>query len=456
MIRAYVKQLHIIDKINIYMDAIEEKKRKEISDNVKDIFSRRKSKRKFIPGKTWIQYAGSVFDDKEINATIESLIDGWFGLGKKAEELEGGLASFIGAKGSILTNSGSSSNLLAIASLMSHFYPGHMVAGDEVITAACGFPTTVNPIVLYGLVPVFLDVTPDTYNIDAKSLEKALSKKTRAVMLAHTLGNPNEMDTVVDFCKKHNLFLIEDNCDALGSEYDGRKTGSFGILATQSFYPPHHMTMGEGGAVHYTDMRFERITRSLRDWGRSCWCRGDEKRTLGACGVRFNYQIDGKPYDHKYMFSQIGYNLKPIEPQAAMGVEQLKRMPAFIKARKKNFARMYTLSRSWEKYFILPSSLPKADPCWFAFPLTIRDDAPFTTREITMFLESRMIQTRPLFAGNITKQPAYLSVRYRKIGELASADRILHNTFFVGIYPGLGNEEIDFIAESIHDYIRKK
>jgi len=437
------------------MDKKEQKARQDIEKKVKQIFSWRKAKKKFIPGKTWVQYAGGVFDDKEINATIESLIDGWFGLGKKADELEKGLASFVGAKGSILTNSGSSSNLLSVASLMSYFFPGHLSPGDEVITSACGFPTTVNPLVQHGLIPVFLDITENTYNIDVTHLEKALSKKTKAVMIAHTLGNPNDMDTIMAFCKKHNLYLIEDNCDALGSEYGGQRTGSFGILATQSFYPPHHMTMGEGGAVHYNDLRFERITRSLRDWGRSCWCRGDEKRTLGACGHRFDYRINGKPYDHKYLFNQIGYNLKPIEPQAAMGVEQLKRMPLFMKARATNFARMYKHAKAWEKYFILPRALPKAKPCWFSFPLTIRDGVPFTAHEICVFLESRMIQTRPLFAGNLTRQPAYFRVKYRKIGTLPNADRVLHNNFFVGIYPGLGYKEIDFIAESIHDFIKK-
>ena len=437
------------------MDPTEEKLRKEIARDVEKIFSQRKRKKKFVPGKTWVQYAGGVFDDKEINASISVLIDGWFGLGKKAEELETGLASFVGAKGSILTNSGSSSNFLAVASLLSYFFPNHLNPGDEVITAACGFPTTVNPIVTHGLVPVFLDVDPETYNIDAANLDKALSTKTRAVMVAHTLGNPNEMDVIVNFCKKHGLFLIEDNCDALGSEYDDKRTASFGILATQSFYPPHHMTMGEGGAVYYNDLRFERITRSLRDWGRSCWCRGDDKSTYGACNARFNYRIDGKPYDHKYMFNQIGYNLKPIEPQAAMGVEQLKRMPSFMKDREHNFARMFGYAKNWEKYFYLPKALPKAKPCWFAMPLTIRDDAPFTRHEITMYLEEKMIQTRPLFAGNITRQAAYRNVSYRKVGELINADRILHNTFFVGIYPGLGNEEVDYIAQNITDFLKK-
>lgn len=438
------------------MAAEEKKHKEEIQKRIKKIFTLRKKNKKFIPGKSWIQYAGGVFDDKEINASVEVLINGWFGLGKNAERLERGLADFVGQKGSILTNSGSSSNFLAVASMMSYFFSEHLKPGDEVITAACGFPTTVNPMVVHGLVPVFLDVNPNTYNINAKDLEKALSPKTRLVMMAHTLGNPNEMDIIVAFCKKHNLLLIEDNCDALGSEYDGKRTGSFGILATQSFYPPHHMTMGEGGAVYYSEMRFEKITRSLRDWGRSCWCRGDEKRTLGACGVRFNYSIGGKPYDHKYIFNQIGYNLKPIEPQAAMGVEQLKRMPSFIKKRKKNFERMDRYAKEWEKFFFLPKSLPKANPCWFAYPLTVRDDMPFTRHEITMFLESRMIQTRPLFAGNITRQPAYARVKYRSIGKLENADRILHNTFFVGIYPGLGAKQIDYIAKSIADFLKMK
>lgn len=438
------------------MDNDEQILREEISSRITRIFDLRKKKKSFAPGKTWVQYAGGVFDDNEINASVSVLIDGWFGLGKKAEELERGLASFVGAKGSILTNSGSSANFLAVASMRSYFFPNHLNSGDEIITAACGFPTTVNPIVNHGMVPVFLDVNPETYNIDASDLEKALSKKTRAVFVAHTMGNPNEMDVIVDFCRKNNLFLLEDNCDGLGSEYEGKRTGSFGILATQSFYPPHHMTMGEGGAVHYNDLRFERITRSLRDWGRSCWCRGDDKTMHGACNARFNYRIDGKPYDHKYMFNQIGYNLKPIEPQAAMGVEQLKRMPAFMKARAHNFARMSQYARNWEQYFILPKALPKSDPCWFAFALTIRDDAPFTRGEITTYLEERMIQTRPLFAGNITKQAAYRNVNYRVAGDLPNSDRILHNTFFVGIYPGLGDREIDYIAENLSDFLNRQ
>jgi len=437
------------------MDKEEKKLRKKIEKKITQIFKLRKAKKKFVPGVTWVQYGGGVFDDKEVNAVVNSTLDGWFGLGEQAQKLEQGLSKFLGTKGSILTNSGSSANLLAIASICSPLFPEHLKPGEEIITAACGYPTTINPMITYNLVPVFLDVSPETYNLEAKDLEKALSKKTRLVMIAHALGNPNEMDKIVKFCQKHKLLLIEDNCDALGSIYNGRKTGSFGILSTQSFYPPHHMTMGEGGAVNYNDLRFERITRSLRDWGRACWCRGDEKSRLGACGARFSFKINGKPYDHKYIFNQIGYNLKPIEPQAAMGVEQLKRIPQFMKKRKENFDKLYNYAKNWEKYFILPKALAKANPCWFSFPLTIRDKVKFSRHAIVMFLEKRMIQTRPIFAGNFLKQPAYFRIKHRKISNLKNADRVLHRAFFLGIYPGLGKTEIDFIAESIEDFLKK-
>lgn len=434
----------------------EQRYRATIEKNISRIFALRRNNKKFIPGKTWIQYAGGVFDDHEINAATRTLIDGWFGLGEKGEELETKLAQFVGTRGAILTNSGSSANLLAIASIMSPMFSGHLKKGDEVIVAACGFPTTINPLIIYGLKPVFLDVNSETYNIEYKDLIQAVTRKTKAVFIAHTLGNPNEMHRIVSFCKRNNLILLEDNCDALGSTYDEKRTGSFGLLATQSFYPPHHMTMGEGGLIYYNDIRFDRITRSLRDWGRSCWCKGNDKSMLGACGVRFNYQIDGQPYDHKYMFSQIGFNLKPIEAQAAIGVEQIKRLPAFITRRKRNFNRMFSRAKRWEQYFILPKSLPRAEPCWFSFVLTIRDKAPFNRHEITTFLEQKLIQTRPLFGGNMLKQPAYANIEYRKFRSLRNSDRILHNSFFLGIYPGLGNQEIDYICDSVDEFIRKK
>lgn len=437
------------------MQKQELKKRKQIQKIIKSIFANRKKEKKFISGKTWVQYAGSVFDDKEVNSMVTAILDGWFGLGKKAEKLEIGLSKFLGAKGSLLTNSGSSANFLAIAGLISPLFKNHLNIGDEIITPACGFPTTVNPIIQHGLIPVFIDVELGAYNINPDNLKTALSSKTKAIFIPHTLGNPNEMDKVTKFCKEHNLFLIEDNCDALGSEYNGKKTGSFGILSTQSFYPPHHMTMGEGGAINYNDLKLERIIKSLRDWGRACWCRGDEKNKLGACRHRFDVKINGKPYDHKYIFSQIGYNLKPIEPQAAMGVEQLKRINNFTKTRQRNFQRLYNHAKNWQKYLILPESLKEANPSWFCFPLTIKDDSKFNRFEITTYLENHMIQTRPLFAGNILRQPAYKNIKCRIIGNLKNSDKILHDTFFIGIYPGLNNEAIDYIAENINNFLNK-
>lgn len=433
----------------------EDKLRAKISQDIKEIFATRKKNKKFVPGKTWVQYAGSIFDDKEVNSMVEAILDGWFGLGQRAENLENKMAKYLGTSGEILTNSGSSANFLVIAGLMSPMFPNHLNHGDEVITAACGFPTTVNPIIQQGLIPVFIDVELGNYNINPKDLEKALSKKTRAVFLAHTMGNPFKLDEVLKFCKKNNLFLIEDNCDALGSEYKGKKTGSFGILSTQSFYPPHHMTMGEGGMINYNDKRFERIIRSLRDWGRACYCRGDEKSRFGACKNRFNFKIDGKNYDHKYMFSQIGYNLKPIEPQAAMGVEQIKRLPSFTTARKRNFKLLYKHAQNWKDFFILPQATEGSDPSWFAFLLTIKDGVKFSRHDLITYLEDRMIQTRPLFAGNIIRQPAYKNIKCRIIGDLKNSTKIMHDSFFVGLYPGMDEDQIDYIVGTIDKFLEK-
>ena len=435
----------------------QEQFKKEIYQKIDQIFELREKDQKFIPGETLVRYAGSVYDQAEVKAMVSAILDGWFGLGKKGEEFEQGIAQYLGAKGSILTNSGSSASLLVVAGLMSTMLPEieRLTKGDEIITPACGFPTTVNPALILGLVPVFLDVNPETYNIEADDLAKALSEKTRAIVLPHTLGNPNEMDKVVEFAREHNLFLVEDNCDALGSEYNGQKTGSFGDLATESFYPAHHITMGEGGVVIYNDEKFVRPIRSLRDWGRACYCRGDEQSTLGACGKRFSFKIDGKPYDHKYMYNQIGYNLKPVEFQAAMGVEQLKKLPEFVKKREKNFKRLFEQVKDLEEFFILPQSLAKAKPCWFSFPLTLREGVPFDRFAITSYLEKAMIQTRPLFAGNVIRQPAYQNSKYRLVDDLKNSDHILHNTFFVGIYPALGEAEIDYIAENIHNFIKQ-
>lgn len=433
----------------------EQKGRDAIVKIIQDIFVEREKGKKFEPGKTWVQYAGAIFDDKEVNAVVTATLDGWFGLGQKSEDLENGMAEYLGVKGCMLTNSGSSSNLLAVATLMSPMFSEHLNPGDEIITTACGFPTTVNPMIQQGLVPVFIDVEMETYNIDTAMLEAAMSPKVKAVMFAHTMGNPADMDKIIAFCKKHNLLLVEDNCDALGSEYKGKKTGSFGVLSTQSFYPPHHMTMGEGGMVNYNDNRVKIIARSLRDWGRACYCRGDEKNKLGACGHRFDFKIAGRSYDHKYMFTQIGYNLKPIEPQAAMGVEQLKRVPGFVAARRKNFVRLSEHARNngWEEFFFLPRATEGADPSWFGFPLTIKDGAGFDRHGITVYLEDRMIQTRPLFAGNILRQPAYRNIKHRVVGELKNADKIMFDTFFLGVYPGLTDEIIDYVADTMTAFL---
>jgi len=429
--------------------------KKKIRKNISSIYKLRDNDKKFVPGKSWVQYSGSYFDDREVNEAVDAYINGWFGLGKKGQKMENKMAHYLGMKGSVLTNSGSSASLLSIASLTSPMSPFRLQPGDEIITAACGFPTTVNPIIQYGLVPVFLDVDPETLNINPKDLEKALSKKTRAVFVAHTLGNPNDIDGIMKFCKKHNLIFIEDNCDALGSTWNGKRTGGFGTLSTLSFYPAHHMTIGEGGMVSYNDVRFERIIKSFRDWGRSCWCRGDDRTMEGACGVRFNYKVGGLPYDHKYMFNHIGYNLKPIEPQAAFGLEQIKRVPFFVKKRKENFKRLASHTKRWGTYFTFAKALPKADPSWFAFPMTIRKGVPFTRHDITLFLEKHKIQTRPVFAGNILRQPAYFHIKHRKVGSFINADHILHNTFFVGVYPGLGKSQIDYMAEKIETFLKK-
>ena len=372
---------------------------------------------------------------------------GWFGLGERGEEFETKLASFIGMTGSVLTNSGSSANLLALTSL-------ELPAGSEVITCGLAFPTTVNPIIQNNLIPVFVDCDR-TLNIDYRKLEEALSPKTRAVMFAHTLGNPANIGFIQKFCKEHNLILIEDVCDGLGSQFDGRMLGSFGDLSTYSFYPAHHITMGEGGAICYRTHLQEKIIRQYRDWGRDCYCRGDEKRSLGACQARFNFRIDGHEYDHKYMFSKIGYNLKPTELEAAIGCEQLKKLPKFIIKRKENYRRMRENLDAVHGSFTFVDSYEESDPCPFSFPLII-NSKKFSRRDITTFLEGKGIQTRLLFAGNITRQPAYKNIIKRVVGTLDNADNVMFNCFMVGIYPGLSGKDVDFISDRIIEYVNSK
>ena len=429
--------------------------KKKIHQLVKAYLSANKNG-KFIPGKTPIQYAGAVYDEKDINAIIDSLLNGWFGLSVQGEQLEKELAEYVGSKQAYLVNSGSSADLLAIATLSSYQLPGHLAEGDEVITPACTFPTLVASLVHHRLIPVFVDVDLKTLNPTPEQIEEAITPKTKAIFVVHTLGNPNKMDQIMQLAKKHNLFVIEDNCDALGSTYRGQKTGSFGIMATESFYPAHHITTaGEGGAVLINSVRLNRITQSLREWGRACWCGAAGGPSCGACGNRFNFKLDGVPYDHKYIFSQVGYNLKPIELQAAMGRVQLAKLNSFIEIRKQNFAVYDQFFKQYDEYFIRHEATINSDPSWFAYPITIKETAPFSRFEFAQYLESHNIQTRPVFAGNILKQPGYKNIRHKVADKLTISDVIFKSTLFIGVYPGLTPQHIAYVQEVIDSFIKK-
>lgn len=427
--------------------------------------------KKFIPGEDRINYAGRVFDEKEIINLVDSALDFWLTSGKYTEEFEKKLATFLGIRYCLLVNSGSSANLLAFMALTSPKLGDRRIKrGDEVITVAAAFPTTIAPIIQYGAVPVFVDILLPTYNIDLSKFELALSDKTKAVFLAHTLGNPFDLKTVKEFCDKHNLWLIEDNCDALGSKYfyngEWRYTGTFGDIGTSSFYPPHHMTMGEGGAVYTNNTELKKILLSMRDWGRDCWCPSGKDNT---CGKRFEWQLGELPYgyDHKYIYSHLGYNLKATDMQAAIGVAQLDKLPSFIEARKRNWKMLRHGLEDLSDVFILPEPTPDSDPSWFGFLLTVRQEAGFTRDEIVGHLESHKIQTRMLFAGNLIKHPCFDEMR--KSGEdfrvvanpilqssnlLPNTDRIMNDTFFLGTFPGLGKEQIDYTMSVIGEFMK--
>jgi len=430
--------------------------RRKIHGTLREFYKINQGK-KFIPGVTRIQYAGSIFDEREVIASVDAILDGWFGLGKKGREFELTFSKYLGVARTVLTNSGSSASLLALAALNSPYFRGHLKKGDEVITPAMTFPTTFNSIIQNNLCPVLLDVELGSYNINPDNLNNALSEKTRAIFLPHAFGIPNEMNAIIEFAEDHDLYVIEDNCDALGSVYDGKKSGSFGILSTCSFYPAHHITMGEGGTVSIRDddINLYRIIKSLRDWGRACYCEHDETNLNGACGRRFEFKIDGIPYDHRYMYTHMGYNLKPLELQAAMGIEQLKKLPDFIKKREENFKSLYTEFQKYEEHFILPSWSAKSNPSWFCFPLTIRCNAPFSRREITFFLEKNGIQTRLFFAGNIIRQLAYKNIKCRKVGKLNNCDKIMKDSFFIGVYPGIDEEKMTYILNKIEEFMKR-
>lgn len=424
--------------------------RTQIINLVREYYAEAFPTHKFKPGETFIPVAGRVFDADELIHLVDAALDFWLTTGRFADQFEHEFAHFFGLRHAILVNSGSSANLLALSALTSpKLGKLRLKPGDEVITVATGFPTTVNPIIQNRLVPVFVDIEVPTYNIDVSQIELALSDRTRAIILAHTLGNPFDLDTVVAFAKRYDLWLIEDCCDAVGATYRGKMVGTFGHLATVSFYPAHHITMGEGGCVLTDHPTLKKLVESFRDWGRDCWCEPGKENT---CGKRFDWQLGDLPYgyDHKYIYSHIGYNLKLTDMQAAVGVAQLKKLPHFIEMRRKNFQMLYDGLRDLEEFFILPKASPNSKPSWFGFPLAIRNGAPFTRLQVLRFLENHKIATRLLFGGNLVRQPAYHDIPYRIIGDLKNADFVMNNLFWISVYPGLLPPMIDYILDIFH------
>jgi CDP-6-deoxy-D-xylo-4-hexulose-3-dehydrase len=437
------------------VDERERALREEIFVKVKELYELRYGTKDFVAGETPVLYAGRVFDADEMIQLVDSSLDFWLTTGRFAAQFELEFAKFLGVRHALLCNSGSSANVLAVSALTSpKLGDRRLKPGDEVVTVASGFPTTVNPLFQNGLVPVFVDVELGTYNADVGAVGQAIGPRTRAIILAHTLGNPFDLDAIVQLAKRHDLWLVEDNCDAVGSIYGGRLTGTFGDLATVSFYPAHHITMGEGGAVLTNTPTLKTLVESFRDWGRDCWCDPGKDNT---CGKRFEWQLGELPlgYDHKYIYSHIGYNLKLTDMQAAVGVAQLKKLPAFIAARRRNWTSLRDGLQRFEEFFILPRATPKSDPSWFGFLLSIRPQAPFTRADIVRHLEERKIATRLLFGGNLVRQPAYAERSYRVVGSLPNSDFIMERTFWIGVYPGLSAAALDYVLETITDFVRR-
>ncbi len=435
--------------------------RKEILEKTKQYYSlmHAEEQKPFHPGTDPVHYAGRVFDEHELCSLVDSSLDFWLTYGRYSREFEERFSEYLGVRFTLLVNSGSSANLLAFMSLTSPLLGERKISrGDEVITVAAGFPTTVAPIVQYGAIPVFVDVDSRTANLDPALLENALSERTRAVMIAHTLGNPFDLRRIRSFCDRHGLWLVEDNCDALGSRYDNRFTGTWGDLATSSFYPPHHMTTGEGGAVYTNDPLLKKIALSLRDWGRDCWCDSGKD---GTCGHRFTRQYGRLPpgYDHKYVYSHFGYNLKATDMQAAVGCAQLDKLPFFTERRKEHFRHLSSALRDLPQ-FQLMESYPESDPSWFGFLVTVLPGAGFARNDLTRYLESKKIQTRNLFAGNLIKHPCFESLRegldYRISGTLQNTDRIMNDAFWIGLYPGMTPEKLDYMADAILSFTQNK
>ena len=439
-----------------------EELKKQILELTKEYYKETHSQPKdFKPGETYINYGGRYFNDTEMVNLVDSSLDFWLTAGPWATKFEKEFAKWLGVRYCSLTNSGSSANLLAFSALTSPQLGDRQIKrGDEVITVACGFPTTVTPCIQYGAVPVFVDVTVPEYNIDVTKLEEALSPKTKAVMIAHSLGNPFDLKTVKEFCDRHNLWLVEDNCDALGTTYeiDGevRKTGTIGDIGTSSFYPPHHMTMGEGGAVYTNNTLLHKLVNSFRDWGRDCWCMGGVDNT---CGCRFTKQFGELPlgYDHKYVYSHFGYNLKVTDMQAAIGCAQLEKLDDIVERRRHNF-KVLREGLEGTPWLILPEPQEHSDPSWFGFLISVKPDASFTRNDLAKYLEAHKIQTRNLFAGNLLKHPAFDQMKksgegYRVVGDMRNTDFIMNNTLWIGVYPGMTDEMLQYMIKTIKEFV---
>jgi len=442
---------------NVDLDKTDDIKkiRKQIMELVSKYYKLAHNQNEFILNQSTIPVSGKVFSEMDLQMLVSSSLDFWLTSGRFNNKFEKQLAEFLNVNFVLTTNSGSSANLLALTTLTSEQLGERALkSGDEVITVAAGFPTTVNPILQNNLKPVFVDVNISTYEIDSSLIENAISEKTKAIMIAHTLGNAFDLDEVTRIAKKYNLWLIEDCCDALGTTYDGKSVGTFGDIATISFYPAHHITTGEGGAVFTNNVQLKKIIESFRDWGRDCFCATGMSDT---CGKRFCWELGELPkgYDHKYTYSHIGYNLKITDMQAAVGLAQLQNLPSFIEKRKKNFEFLKTHLSKYEKFFILPEATPKSDPAWFGFPITVRKDAPFSKTELLQFLTERKVDTRPLFAGNITKQPYFKNIDYRISGSLKNTDEIMNQSFWIGVYPGLNKDMQEYVVNQFEEFTKK-